>query len=94
MYVTGKRELSGSEATKEGGVQSGGLQAYQSLGSTAGRSWGTEKRQSAGCHHGTGTCGVLPNDISLSCSPIYSGDINQGRILRTTGNLSLLEMNE
>lgn len=79
MYVTGKRELSGSEATKEGGVQSGGLQAYQSLGSTAGRSWETEKQQSAGFHHGTGTC-VLPNEISLSCSPIYCGDINQGRI--------------
>lgn len=43
MYVLGKRELSGSEATKEGGVQPGELQVYQSLGSTTGRSWGTEK---------------------------------------------------
>lgn len=43
MYVLGKRELSGSEATKEGGVQPGGLQVYQSLGSTSGRRRGTER---------------------------------------------------
>ena len=40
MYVLGKHELSGSAATKEGGVGPGGLQEHHSPGSTTGRSRG------------------------------------------------------